>query len=894
MTTGAIPDFTPDELRRYSRHFVLPEFGLEGQRRLKAASVLVVGVGGLGSPLALYLAAAGIGRMGLVDFDAVDASNLQRQILHGTSDVGRPKLESAMKRLRDLNPDVRLEPYEARLTSENALEILARYDVIADGTDNFPTRYLVNDACVLLGKPNAHASIFRFEGQASVFDAARGPCYRCLYPDPPPPGMVPSCAEGGVLGVLPGILGTVQAIETVKLATGIGDPLVGRLLLFDALGMRFRELTLRKDPECPLCGERPTIRELVDYEAFCGLGAEPPPAASPGELPLEIEARTRGPARARRRGRAARRARAVRAPDRARSTARASCRSRRSNRAPASWTARARSCASATTACAASPPRAGCARTASRARVRSTAASTRGPPTWTAACRATERRRGLTEQGRAALLRHMNRTSLIRAGVLLALAFALAGTTGCATNPVTGRSELSLVSADQELKIGSEGHTAILSEYGLYDDPRAQAYVDSIGQALARNSHLPNLQWHFTVLDDPVVNAFATPGGYVYITRGILSHLNSEAQLAGVLGHEIGHVTARHGARQMTQRQIAGLGLGLASVFSETFRKYSDAAQQGLSLLLLKYGRDDETQADELGVQYSTKAGWDAREIPATYAMLKRVGERAGQRLPAFLSTHPDPGDREVRTRALAVQAVAGRTDLRVNGRSYLQRLDGMVYGRDPRQGYFDGGRYYHPGLALEMQFPGGWQTQDTHTALVAVAPEQRAQMQMTLGEVMGRPPVEYVTQLVNAGKALGMDGRSETLAGWPAWVGRLEVADAAGQRRRLATAFVQRGGEPMIQVLGVTAAQGDPLENTIFDSMRSMRRLTDSNRLNPTPSRVKLARVGVQGALSEVLPRFGAQGIDAEETAILNNLALDEEVRPGETVKIVTPTKLR
>ncbi|TMQ72316.1 MAG: molybdopterin-synthase adenylyltransferase MoeB [Candidatus Eisenbacteria bacterium] len=272
-TTGAdgLPPLSPDELKRYGRHLILPEVGLAGQRRLKAASVLIVGSGGLGSPLALYLAAAGVGRIGLVDFDRVDASNLQRQVLYGTGDVGRPKLEAARDRLASLNPGVRVDLHETRLTSANALEILAPYDVVADGTDNFPTRYLVNDACTLLGKPNAYGSIFRFEGQASVFDARVGPCYRCLYPDPPPPGLVPSCAEGGVLGVLPGVVGLIQGIETLKLLLGLGETLVGRLILFDALAMTFRELALRKDPDCPLCGTHPTITALVDYEAFCGL-----------------------------------------------------------------------------------------------------------------------------------------------------------------------------------------------------------------------------------------------------------------------------------------------------------------------------------------------------------------------------------------------------------------------------------------------------------------------------------------------------------------------------------------------------------------------------------------------------------------------------------------------
>jgi sulfur-carrier protein adenylyltransferase/sulfurtransferase len=263
------------EMLRYSRHLLLPEVGLAGQRKLKAARVLTVGAGGLGSPLSLYLAAAGVGTIGIVDFDVVDLTNLQRQIVHGTSTLGRSKLDSAEERLTDLNPNVRIERHETRLTSQNALEILREYDIVVDGTDNFPTRYLVNDACVLLGKPNVYGSIFRFEGQASLFYAAKGPCYRCLYSEPPPPGLVPSCAEGGVLGVLPGIIGSIQALEAIKWIIGAGSSLLGRLLLFDALKLRFRELELRKDPTCPICGTNPSIHELIDYEAFCGIGAEP-------------------------------------------------------------------------------------------------------------------------------------------------------------------------------------------------------------------------------------------------------------------------------------------------------------------------------------------------------------------------------------------------------------------------------------------------------------------------------------------------------------------------------------------------------------------------------------------------------------------------------------------
>ncbi len=271
-----------EEVQRYSRHLIMPEVGLDGQLKLKRARVLTIGTGGLGAPLGLYLAAAGVGHLGLVDFDVVDSSNLQRQVTFTTADVGKPKSEAAKARLSALNPAIEIVSYETRLTSDNALEMFRDYDIIVDGTDNFPTRFLVNDACVLLGKPNVYGSIFRFEGQATVFGYPGGPCYRCLYPEPPPPGLVPSCAEGGVLGVLPGIVGSIQAMETIKLILGTGEPLVGRLLLFDALAMRFRELKLKKNPDCPLCGEHRTITKLIDYEEFCGIRGEEAPAMTDG------------------------------------------------------------------------------------------------------------------------------------------------------------------------------------------------------------------------------------------------------------------------------------------------------------------------------------------------------------------------------------------------------------------------------------------------------------------------------------------------------------------------------------------------------------------------------------------------------------------------------------
>ncbi len=471
-----------------------------------------------------------------------------------------------------------------------------------------------------------------------------------------------------------------------------------------------------------------------------------------------------------------------------------------------------------------------------------------------------------------------------------ALAAALA--VSCATNPVTGRRELSLVSADQELSLGREGFPAVIAEYGRYDDAAVQAYVDSVGQALAKVSHRPDLKWTFTVLDDPTVNAFAMPGGYIYITRGILAHLNSEAQLAGVLGHEIGHVTARHGAKQMTQQQVLGLGLAVGAAFSSTVRDYSSAAQQALGLLMLKYSRDDETQADELGVEYTTRAGWDARQIPATYAMLKRVSERAGQRLPGFMSTHPDPGDREQRTSALAAQAVAGHSGLIVHQLGYVRRLDGVVFGADPRQGYFDGARFTQPEMRFEITFPAGWTTQDRKSGVSAAAADQAGQMTLSLAAAGDATPQAFVDGLLQKGSASQANGRGETIGGWPAWVGRLAVPDGQGGVRALFAAFVRQSPQRMLEILGAgkTAAE----EDAIARAARSLRPVADEARLEVLPARVRVVTVGTTGAFSEVLPKLGAQAVSVEETAVINNLELDETVRTGETLKIVRPGRPR
>ncbi len=468
------------------------------------------------------------------------------------------------------------------------------------------------------------------------------------------------------------------------------------------------------------------------------------------------------------------------------------------------------------------------------------------------------------------------------------LPFPLILLCGCATNPVTGQKQFSLVSSGQELQMGREGHQAVLQEYGLYNDAKLQAYVDSVGHRLARVSHLPNLEWHFTLLDDPTVNAFALPGGYIYITRGILAYLNSEAQLAGVLGHEIGHVTARHTARRVTQQELAGLGLGVASIFSEGFQRYSSAAQQALSLVFLKYSRDDETQADQLGVDYSTKAGYDSREIPATYAMLKRVGERAGQRMPAFLSTHPDPGDRENRTRALATQATVGKTGLVIRGNAHIERLEGVVYGTDPRQGYFDGTRFYHPELGFEITFTSGWKTQNSRSAVVAVEAQQRAGMQLGIAKPAGSSPADHVRALASSGQITDARGGSETIGGWPAWVGNVVVTRRDGSRAILATAFVQRRSDQMFEIVGSSAQPGDALEAQIFAAARSLRSLTDPSRLAVKPDRVHVVRVARSGPFEQVVQGLGPQAVDVEETAIINNVQRDENVLTGQVIKTV------
>jgi predicted Zn-dependent protease len=490
--------------------------------------------------------------------------------------------------------------------------------------------------------------------------------------------------------------------------------------------------------------------------------------------------------------------------------------------------------------------------------------------------------------------RHARRTlSPVEAGASIAcLALLAALVAGCATNPATGRREFSLVSAGQEVQMGREGYPAVLAEYGAYEDSTTQRYVNDIGQRLAKVSHLPDLEWHFTVIDDPSVNAFAMPGGYIYITRGILAHLNSEAQLAGVLGHEIAHVTHRHSAGQISRQQLAGIGLGVASILSSTVARYGQVAQQALELMFLKYSRAHENEADASGVAYSTKAGFDPMEIPPTFAMLKRVGERAGQRLPAFLSTHPDPGDREARTTELARAAREGKSGLVIRRDDYLRRLEGMVFNDDPRGGYFEGDEFYHPTLAFVMTFPSGWKRQNTRSAVTA-SPGEQAGMQLTLADADDLAPADYVAKLAGSGKIAGSSGALERIAGLPAWVGRVSVAGEAGAERVLAAAFIRRGPGQMFQILGVSATPDDADFRRVLASARSFRLLTDRARLTPSPARVRVIRVSQAGTFASAFASLGAQGLDAPSAAILNNLEPSDPLAVGDPIKAVTPAKL-
>jgi len=482
----------------------------------------------------------------------------------------------------------------------------------------------------------------------------------------------------------------------------------------------------------------------------------------------------------------------------------------------------------------------------------------------------------------------MSRSRLWTLAPTWAVLAALLG--GCATNPVTHKSEISFVSPAQELEIGKQGYGPVIQEYGLYDDAALQAYVNTIGQKVAHVSHLPDLEWHFTIVDDAAVNAFAMPGGYIYITRGLLVYLNSDAQLAGVLGHEIGHVTRRHTASQMTQQQLYGAGFALGSILSPTFQRYSGAAQQAMSLLFLKFSRTDESQADELGVEYSTKAGYDSREIFATFAMLKRIGDQSGQRLPGFLETHPDPGDREKVTAELARQAVAGKGTLVINQNVYIRRVDNVVFGQDPRQGYFVGDLYYHPVLRFQITFPPGWSHRDTRAAVAAGEPNQAAVVQLsTAAGAADLAPEAFVAQILAKGSISGAHGARETIGGYSAWVGHLDVpAEGQSTSTTLDAAFIRKDAL-LFQILGQSLKVGDVNEERIFSTIRSFRSLSDAARINVIPDRVRVSNVDATGTFDAVVKRLGALPADLETDAIMNNVQTADRVTAGTLVKTVT-----
>jgi predicted Zn-dependent protease len=476
-----------------------------------------------------------------------------------------------------------------------------------------------------------------------------------------------------------------------------------------------------------------------------------------------------------------------------------------------------------------------------------------------------------------------------------ALALALFGVAlGCATNPVTGKSQINLVSESQELAAGKQALAATESEYGYYEDAGWSTRVSGLGTKLAAVSHRPQLPWEFHVIDDASVNAFAAPGGYIFVTRGILAHLNSEAQLAGVLGHEIGHVTARHYAQAASRQTLANLGLGVAGIISPTAAKFGQVAQAGLGILFLKYSRDQENESDNLGVQYSVKAGWDAREMPATYRTLARISAAAGSSIPNYLSTHPDPAAREGTVRQLAATAVAGRTDLKVNRDSYLRSLDGMVFGEDPQQGYFEGDRFYHPGLTFQMDFPAGWKHQNTHQTVMAGAPDQSAVMQLSLVSTNNLSPSQYVSQLQSSGRIARAEGRSETVNGAAAWIGRIYVQDEQGQTGSLAYALINQASGRAFQVLGQTQQAGSGDEQEILASARSIRRLTDANRLSASPAHLRVAAATKSGSFASVVAAMGSQGATIDQLAIINGVETDDPIRSGQLLKLVTPGRLR
>ena len=475
--------------------------------------------------------------------------------------------------------------------------------------------------------------------------------------------------------------------------------------------------------------------------------------------------------------------------------------------------------------------------------------------------------------------------------VIAVLALGMAAG-GCATNPATGAKQISLVSRGQELEMGREADPAIISEYGLYDDPKLAAYVDSVGQRLGKVSHLPTMAWHFRLLDSPVVNAFALPGGYIYITRGIMAQMNSEAQLAGVLGHEIGHVTARHSAQQITNQQIAQVGLLVGMVAFSGFREYGGLAAQGMGLLFLKYSRDHESQADELGVQYTARAKYDPRQIPATYETLKRIGDREGAGLPNFLSTHPDPGDRQVRTRQLAEATVGGAAlNLEIGAANYRKHIEGLVYGDDPRAGYFENSRFYHPQLGFQLIFPSGWKTVNNPSAVVATNESMGATMQLTLGSTKNESltPSEYVDSLRVKNAISSATGRPEQFRDYPAWVGNIVMQSDQGQSN-VAAGFVRIKPGQFLEIIG--QSKGGGATEQIYAAIRSVAALTDPEKLNVTPDRIVLKPAPHTATFSQLWGEMGGGAIGVEDGSILNSTRATTTIQAGTPLKTVVRGK--
>ena len=486
----------------------------------------------------------------------------------------------------------------------------------------------------------------------------------------------------------------------------------------------------------------------------------------------------------------------------------------------------------------------------------------------------------------------MHRRSKIRVAVVAIVIGAIAAS--CAVNPVTGKKQLSLMSESQEIALGAQADPQIVAEFGLYDDPQVQAYVDAVGQKMARLSHRPNLKWTFRVLDSPVINAFALPGGYCYITRGILAHMNNEAELAMVVGHEIGHVTARHGAEQYTRQQIAGIGLGLGSVLSQDIARFAGAAQQALGLMFLKYGRDDETQSDELGVDYALKAGYDAEVGAKFFEVLDRKSQESGQALPEWLSTHPSPGNRVARTRQLAQERESQYASAtQVGEREHKDKIDGIVFGDNPRQGFMDGNAFKHPDLKFQIDLPAGWQVQNTPSALLAGAQDQKAVLQMTLENASGATPAQYAAQLAQSANARVLQAGAENINGAEGYLAVLQVADEGGNAIAVQAGFVRRvANGPIYQILGMAApAQFDARRSEFLRTIRSLRPLTDAAALAIQPNRIEVETVRGATTLERAVQSGGATPVGVPTVAFVNNLQPSTNLPAGFRLKVVRGT---